>query len=954
MIAYRHASIILELRASRPLPCFLAFSKLSPLLSLAILLLHLTSGALTVSAETSITSSGLNTHISSPTSVGGKTQYDITGGTRAGANLFHSFGDFDVPHNTIANFHNESMHPTDNILGRVTGNSVSDIFGTIKTTQFGGANLFLMNPAGFLFGPNASLHVGGTVAFTSAEYLRLSNETKTGYFYADPANPSLLTPWPVAAFGFLSSSPGAIIVQGGQLKVMEGTSLSLVGGSITIESAVDNGTVYRPRLLAPNGKIQLATTTSAGEFPVDINTFTLGEPLSNIVGNSFTAFGAIILTPNSTINVSGTNAVAIQGGQFVLRLNDTTLSTTNNTVAPNFISLKPTSLIISASDGSMPGANIQISAATLQMDRAKIITRSTGAGNAGAIEVHAQNSIDITDSSMSSASEGQNTDAGAGGDILIHAPSIKITDSTLSTVTVGPGNAGSISLRANTLQLLSVDPEDLKSTEISATTSGPGHGGNISILGITGSGSRVQDVTLSGLSSLRSETLNGRGTGTGTAGNISLDARRLSLTENSIITTASRDSDPSHTNSGNAGNITFNTTESIHISQSLVTSDVSEASTGNGGHIVITTPSLLVEDGGLISTSTTSSGNAGTVTINSRHMTLADGGRATSTSSLEDLIPPPTGAAGTVIIQGVGGPGSRASSISISGKERSGVSSGIVTDTQGTGPGGNITLEADQAQLNDGAQITANSSGGGNAGNITITATNGFSMKQNSNITTSVSENSTGGNSGGGNIKITTSPSATIHLQNSTISASVGDGRGGGGNISIDPQLVILQDSKILAQADEGRGGQISITAGVFLPDANSVINADSGSGVNGTVTIQSPTSNLSGTVGQLVSKTSQPQTLLHSRCAALVGGRESTFIFAGRGTLPSEPGGWLLSPLALAFSEANGSVTSGAALRTRDNRQLEASPFLSLRLIAVPGLLTPAVPIEWLSNCKS
>ncbi|WP_245631171.1 two-partner secretion domain-containing protein [Candidatus Nitrospira nitrosa] len=901
-----------------------------------------------------ITSSGLNTHISSPVSVDGKTQYDITGGTRVGANLFHSFGNLDVPQNTIANFHNESMHPTDNILGRVTGNSVSDILGTIKTTEFGGANLFLMNPAGFLFGPNASLHVGGAVAFTSAEYLRLSNEAQTGYFYTDPANPSLLTPWPVAAFGFLGSSPGAITVQGSQLKVTEGASLSLVGGNIIIESAMTNGAVRSAQLLVPNGNLHLATTVSPGEFPADINAFSLVEPLANIDGHSFAAFGAITLTPNSTVNVSGTNTVSIRGGHFVLSLNDTTLSTTDNTVAPNFISLKPTSLIISANDGSMPGANIQISTATLQMDRAEIITRSTGIGNAGAIEVHAQNSINITDSSMSSASEGQNTDAGAGGDILLHAPSIDITDSTLSAVTVGPGNAGNISLRANALQLVSVDPKDLKSTEISATTSGPGHGGNISILGITGSGSRVQDVTLSGLSSLRSETLNGTGTGTGTAGNISLDARRLSLMEKSIITTASRDSDPSHTNSGNAGNITLNTTESIHISQSLVTSDVSEASTGTGGHIVITTPILLVEDGGFISTSTTSSGNAGTVTINSRHMTLAGGGQVTSTSSLEDLIPPPTGAAGTVIIQGVEGPGSRASSISISGKGRSGVSSGIVTDTQGTGAGGNITLEADQAQLDDGAQITANSSeGGSNAGNITITATNGFSMKQNSNITTSVSENSTGGNSGGGNIKITTSPSATIHLQNSTISASVGDGRGGGGNISIDPQLIILQGSNILAQADEGRGGQISITAGVFLPDANSVINADSGSGVNGTVTIQSPTSNLSGTVGQLVSKTSPPQALLHSRCAALVGGRESTFILAGRGTLPSEPGGWLLSPLTLAGSEADGSMMSSVGLHTRDSRKLEASPFVPMRHIVFPELLTQPVPIEWLSNCK-
>jgi hypothetical protein len=84
-------------------------------------------------------------------------------------------------------------------------------------------------------------------------------------------------------------------------------------------------------------------------------------------------------------------------------------------------------------------------------------------------------------------------------------------------------------------------------------------------------------------------------------------------------------------------------------------------------------------------------------------------------------------------------------------------------------------------------------------------------------------------------------------VQNSAISASVADGPGGGGNVSIDPQYVILQNGQILAQAADGTGGNISITAGLFLPDANSVVSADSGSGVNGTVTIQSPVSPASG-----------------------------------------------------------------------------------------------------------
>src|SRR5215510_497177 len=209
-----------------------------------------------VQAAAPITPSGLNTQVSPPANLpSGKVQYDITGGTRpgGGGNLFHSFGDFNVPTNNIANFLNKGSFDsngnlladglaTSNILGRVTGGNISNIFGMIQTTNFANANLFLMNPAGFLFGPNATVNVGGMVAFTTADYLRLQGGPND-IFYADPAKASILTSAPVAAYGFLGSNPGAITVQGSQLSVTPGQSISLVGGNITIQSGtLDDGT----------------------------------------------------------------------------------------------------------------------------------------------------------------------------------------------------------------------------------------------------------------------------------------------------------------------------------------------------------------------------------------------------------------------------------------------------------------------------------------------------------------------------------------------------------------------------------------------------------------------------------------------------------------------------------------------------------------------------------------
>ena len=78
----------------------------------------------------------------------------LTGGARPanGPNLFHSFGQFDVGAGDVANFQNTQVNgafpATSNILSRVTGGSPSQIYGTIQTTDFAGANLFLINPAG--------------------------------------------------------------------------------------------------------------------------------------------------------------------------------------------------------------------------------------------------------------------------------------------------------------------------------------------------------------------------------------------------------------------------------------------------------------------------------------------------------------------------------------------------------------------------------------------------------------------------------------------------------------------------------------------------------------------------------------------------------------------------------------------------------------------------------------
>jgi large exoprotein involved in heme utilization and adhesion len=273
--------------------------------------------------------------------------------------------------------------------------------------------------------------------------------------------------------------------------------------------------------------------------------------------------------------------------------------------------------------------------------------------------------------------------------------------------------------------------------------------------------------------------------------------------------------------------------------------------------------------------------------------------------------------------------------------------SGLFTTTAGSGTGGDISLRGSSIQLSNGGAISATSSGRGNAGNIIINAGNQLAMT-NSSVTTEASQSS------GGAIKITTAPSGTVELTNSTISASVLDGTGGGGSVNIDPQFVILQNSQILANAVFGPGGNINITTNLMLPDSASVISASSQFGQQGTILIQSPIAPASGKIIPLSQKPLIETSLVSQRCAASADGIYSSFTFAGRDSLPAEPGGWISSPLALGHVELMGSTATEPETPISLRGATEEMPVISLRRIAPLGFLNQSFAGDSSGGCTS
>jgi filamentous hemagglutinin family protein len=771
--------------------------------------------------------------------------YNINGGTRPGngPNLFHSFGLFSVGGGDIANFNNTSGLPTQNILSRVTGGQPSSIFGTLQTTGFGNANLFLMNPAGIVFGPTASLNVAGSVNITSADYLRLADQTggNPGIFYANPVLPSVLTSAPVTAFGFLSPNPAPITVQGSTLSVPPGQTLSFVGGDVTVSA--DPATGSPAVISAPGGHINVASVASSGE--VLYPSFNFGP---NVNGDSFSSLGNITLSQGTTLDVSADAAgsVVIRGGQLMIA--DATISadTGNTNGASPAIDINVTGgmsisdtrgvpSITARTSGSGNAGEVRISSGNLQATSSfasidpttdppvMIDTRTSGEGRAGNVSITTGNlEVSETVSNVSPIFIDSGTmGPGNGGDIAITARNVQLNNTIISTgdfharflFETPSGSAGNLTITADSLQFnnttvdtgaftafadtqqggdITINVGDINMVTGQIVSTGIARGGAITI----NANRFVTDST-----SIETDTLSGPG------GGITVSAPVVELTNGSSLISATF-------GDGRAGDILV--TASDHVSllghaagqSSIGTFSPSGlfsnsfgffGSLGDAGNIIVTTPRLEMT-GGRINTVTATSGHGGNVSINAGSISIS----GEFPNNNPDILD-------TVFTLGPISP------------------SGIFTKTLGgscTGPCGDagaISITTGSLTMGNGSQIDSGTSTNGRGGDITINATNTISMSG------------------------TLSNGQPVGVFSRTIGTDPGSGSGG--DIVLQAPQVALSNQAAISASTSGPGnaGNITVKAnsvnltGGSQITSSSVIGADRTipTGSAGRVTIQ-------------------------------------------------------------------------------------------------------------------
>jgi large exoprotein involved in heme utilization and adhesion len=508
-----------------------------------------------------------------------------------------------------------------------------------------------------------------------------------------------------------------------------------------------------------------------------------------------------------------------------------------------------------APDATGDAGSILITAGSITLTGgAQIDSRTGGRGQGGLIVVTATDMVSIGGSNRDGNPSGlvsltSSTTAGAGdaGTVLLAAPHVQLTDGgQIQTSTSGAGNAGTIVVGAFEQQ---VD-------------------------GMTIHGPQVEQVMLTGGAQITSSSGKVNETGTVVA------------------------------SSGRGGTVTVTTTDALiiagHDPMGTEPSGVFSQTFGPGaaGSVTVTTPRLTLAEGGRISAETGSDGHGGDVTVKAGRLELRSGAQINGSSGIT---------LGPTHLVGAG----RGGTVTLMATDPvllTGQGTGLFTRAAGPGEGGDITMQAPRVTLADGATISAESTGLGNAGKITLTLGDSFMSTHGSIVTRATQAD-------GGDIQIT-APNF-LRLRDSTITAEVGGGATTvGGNIFIDPQFVLLQNSQIVANAFAGQGGKIRIQAQqVFLADPTSLVSASSALGINGQVAIQAPVADISGTVASLPQTFARVGELLRDRCVERVrGGTVSRFVLGGRDGVPLEPGSLLLSPLMRAEQLAPVRITDTVA----------------------------------------
>lgn len=777
-----------------------------------------------------------------PRALGGD---QIEGGAIRGANLFHSFSEFNVGDGGRVYFANPAGIQT--ILTRVTGNTASNINGTLGVD--GTADLFLLNPNGILFGQNARLDVRGSFVGSTANAIGFGTQ---GEFSAtNPQAPSSLLTVQPSALLFSQLQGGAIVNQarssdGRGLSVPTGNSLLLVGGNVVSDGGqitVPGGRIELGGLAEP-GAVGLSKTSDRWQlsFPTGVQLADLTLQNQGSILNSGGLDNIVLTGRNLTVIDT---ALATEEGELGGRSGDIEIQ------ADTIVLEGERSVILAFSRGTRAG-DVRIKADRIIANGGGIYSLGSGTADAGNLEIQTRVLSLRNRGFIGSNSLG----SGNSGNLTINASeAIEVSNESFLTTTSVAGNAGQLTINTGRLSLLD-------GGVIASDVSDGKRGGDIRI-NATGL------VELVGESSLSSAS-----DGTGDSGNIVINANRLSIRDGAYITTFTTKRDaPSR-----SGDITINAADSVEIIgfPSALSADTN--SNGDAGKITIRTGVLTISQGSLSSTAfgRSSNANGGDIEIAARGVSVLNGGAINAFSvgggrsgniaiTASDFIQvlgdepqfefpfAPSVIGNLVVGSGAGGQISL-NTRTLTVGEGAFISAG--TNPGSTGRGGDLIINATDlidvyGEGRDGrsSYISAGTLGTGDSGNISISTgrlrvRDGAFMRTDAFPLDSTKTLLADSNARGGNLTIRARDSIEIGGQRSSLGifsylSSATNGAGDAGDITLQTESLTLVDGAIASLTDgKGQGGTIQVEVGSLNMTAGTISTSAIGAGNAGKIAI--------------------------------------------------------------------------------------------------------------------